>query len=274
MGRSETSVHPTAVVDSKANLDIGVHVGPYSVIGRRVFVGKNTRIDGQVYIDGHVEIGKDCHLFPYSTIGTEPQDLSYNMEETQVVIGDRNILREFMTIHRGTVKGDGTTRIGDDNYFMAYSHVAHDCQVGNSTIFIHGATLGGHCIVGDFAQVGAYSGVHQFCKIGKYAFIGGYSVITQDVLPFCKVAGARPPYIFGPNAIGLRRLGFSRERIKGIKGMFRIIFHSDLNTNQAVEKIKAEFSPGEDRDEILSFIQSSQRGFLKKTAEEWKKDWE
>lgn len=274
MGRSETFIHPTAVVDPKAKLDTGVQVGPYSIIGRKVSVGKKTRIDGQVCIDGLTEIGEDCHLFPHVIIGTEPQDLTYNMEETRVVIGDRNVLREFITVHRGTVKGEGTTRVGDDNYFMAYSHVAHDCQVGNSTIFIHGATLGGHCSVGDFAQVGAFTGVHQYCQIGKYAFIGGYSAITQDVLPFCKVAGARPCHLFGLNAIGLRRLGFSRDRVKVIKEMFKIIFYSELNTSQAVEKIKADISPGEDRDEILSFIQSSRRGFVKKEAEAWKKDWE
>ena len=274
MGRRETFVHSTAIVDPQARLDNGVHVGPYTIIKQGASIGKNTRIDGHVYLDSLTEIGEECHLFPYSAIGTEPQDLSYEMEETRVAIGDRNILREFMTIHRGTVKGSGRTRIGDDNYFMAYSHVAHDCQVGNSTIFVHGATLAGHCTIGDFAQVGAYTGVHQYCKIGKYAFIGGYSVITQDVLPFCKVAGARPPHLFGPNAIGLRRVGFSRERIKAIKGMFKIIFYSDLNTHQAVETIKAEFPPGEDREEILSFIQSSRRGFVKKTAEAWKKDWE
>lgn len=274
MGRRETFIHSTAIVDHKARLDTEVHVGPYTIINKGVSVGKNTRIDGHVYLDDLTEIGENCHLFPYSVVGTEPQDLSYKKEETQVVIGDRNILREFMTIHRGTVKGSGRTQIGNDNYFMAYSHIAHDCQVGSNTIFVHGATLAGHCTVGDFAQVGAYTGVHQFCKIGRYAFIGGYSVITQDVLPFCKVAGARPPHLFGPNAIGLRRLGFSRERIKAIKEMFKIIFYSDLNTNQAVERIQAEFPAGEDRDEILNFIQSSQRGFVKKTAEEWKKDWE
>jgi UDP-N-acetylglucosamine acyltransferase len=157
---------------------------------------------------------------------------------------------------------------------MAYSHIAHDCLVGNHTIFVNGVTLGGHCEVGDYAYLSAFTGVHQFCRVGKYAFIGGYSVVTQDVLPFCKVAGSRPPYLFGVNPIGLRRLGFSRERIKAIKEMFKIIFYSDLNTGQAVEKIKAKFPPGEDRDEILRFVQSSQRGFVKKPAEAWKEDWE
>jgi UDP-N-acetylglucosamine acyltransferase len=179
-----------------------------------------------------------------------------------------------MTIHRGTVKGGGETRIGHDNYFMTYSHIAHDCQVGSNVIFINGATLGGHCSVGDYAQVGALTPVHQFCRIGRFAFIGGVSTITHDVLPFSKVAGGRPTRLYGLNAIGLRRCGFSRERINTIKVMFKIVFYSNLNFSQAVEKITTEISPGEDRDEIIEFIRSSRRGIVKKASEKWDKNWE
>jgi UDP-N-acetylglucosamine acyltransferase len=268
MGSNETFIHPSAVVHPKARLGSGVYIGPSVVIGSKVSIQKNTRVDAFVYIEGATEIGEDCHFFPYSTIGTEPQDISYKGEESFVKIGDRNVFREFMTVHRGTVKGGGKTLIGDDNYFMAYSHIAHDCFVGNKTVFNHGATIGGHCYVGNFAQVGALSGMHQFCRIGKYAFTGGYSVITQDVLSFCRVAGSRPPFFYGLNAIGLRRQGFSRERIRAIKGMFKLIFYSELNTSQAVEKILREYPQGKDRDEIIQFIKSSKRGIIKKVSEE------
>ena len=268
MGSNETFIHPSALVHPSARLASGVHIGPSVVIGSKVSIKKNTRVDAFVYIEGTTEIGEDCHFFPYSTIGTEPQDISYKGEETFVKIGDRNVFREFMTVHRGTVKGGEETLIGDDNYFMAYSHIAHDCFVGSKTVFNHGATIGGHCYVDDFAQVGALSGVHQFCRIGKYAFTGGYSVITQDVLYFCRVAGSRPPLFYGLNAIGLRRQGFSRERIRAIKGMFKLIFYSELNTSQAVEKILREYPQGKDRDEIMQFIKFSKRGIIKKASEE------
>ena len=180
----------------------------------------------------------------------------------------------FLFHRRSTVRGRGETVIGNDNYFMAYSHVAHDCIVGNKTVFLHAATLGGHVIVDDFSTVGALSGTHQFCRIGKHAFIGGDTVITQDVLPFCRVAGARPTLFYGLNAIGLRRQGFARERIKTLKDLFKIIFYSNLNTTQALEKIEKEFPPGEDRDEILRFIRDSKRGIVKKPSEKWNQDWE
>jgi len=264
MDGSETYIHPTAEIHTEAFLDEGVFIGPYSVIGKHVSIGKGTKIDAHVYMTGHTLIGQHCHFFPYTSVGTEPQDLTYKQEPTRVIIGDRNVFRGFMTIDKGTVKGGGETKIGDDNYFMAYSHIAHDCVVGNHVIFINGATLGGHCFIDDYAQVGAFSGLHQFCRIGKNAFIGGYSVITQDVLPFSRVAGSRPVLFYGINAVGLRREGFSRERIQAIKKMYHFLFHSDLNTSQAVEKIKEEISPSDDRKEIIDFISSSKRGILKK----------
>jgi UDP-N-acetylglucosamine acyltransferase len=274
MSEGEVSVHPTVSVHPKAQLASNVRIGPYVVIGESVTILENTVIDAHVCITGKTEVGKGCRFSPFSSIGGEPQDLSYKGEETGIKIGNNNTFREFMTVHRGTVRGRGETVIGNDNYFMAYSHVAHDCIVGDKTVFLHGATLGGHVDVDDFSTVGALSGTHQFCRIGKYAFIGGDTVITQDVLPFCRVAGARPTLFYGLNAIGLRRQGFARERVKTLKDLFKIIFYSNLNTTQAIEKIEKEFPPGEDRDEILRFIRDSKRGIVKKPSEKWNQDWE
>lgn len=274
MSDGDVSVHPTATIHPKAQLDSNLNIGPYAVIGEKVTLHEGTKIDAHVCIYGKTEVGRNCRFSPFSSVGTEPQDISYKGEETCVKIGNNNVFREFMTVHRGTVRGRKETVIGNDNYFMAYSHIAHDCIVGDKTIFLHGATLGGHVDVDDFSTVGALSGIHQFCRIGKYAFIGGNTVITQDVLPFCRVAGARPTLFYGLNAIGLRRQGFSRERIKALKDMFRIIFYSDLNTTQAVEKIGKEFPAGEDRDEIIRFVQESKRGIVKKPSEKWNQDWE
>lgn len=274
MSENEVFIHPTSTVHPKARLDQGVWIGPYSFVGEKVTIHKKTRFDAYVHIDGLTEIGESCLFSPFSSIGTEPQDVTYKGEETLVRIGDRNIFREGITVHRGTVKGGGKTLIGNDNYFMAYSHIAHDCLVGNETVFINGATLGGHVFVEDYATVGAFSAVHQFCRVGKHAFIGGYSVITQDVLPFCRVAGMRPALLYGLNVIGLRRRGFSNERIKILKEIFKIFFYSDLNTAQALERIKEQTPPGEERDEIINFVQTSKRGIIKKGTEQWDADWE
>lgn len=272
MAKPDTVVHPSAQVDSSAQLDSGVHIGPFCIVGPHVRIRKNTRLDAHIYLNGSVEIGEGNHFFPYSAIGTDPQDVTYAQEPTRVKIGDRNIFREFMTVNRGTVKEEELTEIGGDNYFMAYSHIAHDCRIGSHVVFINAVTLGGHCRVDDYVQLGGLTGVHPFCRIGKYAFAGGGTIITRDVLPFCKIAGARPPLIYGPNAIGLRRIGFSRERLKTIKEIYRIIFFMDLNTTQAVERIENEVPAGGDRDEILEFIRTSRRGIIKKLSEEWKKD--
>lgn len=267
-------VHSTATVHSQARLDPGVKIGPYSLIGQCVTIHKNTSIEGHVTITGSTEIGENCRFSPFCALGGEPQDVTYQGEETRVKIGNNNIFREYVTVHRGTAKGRGETVIGDGSYFMAFSHVAHDCVVGAETIFLHGATVGGHVVIEDFATVGAWSGIHQFCRIGKYAYIGGYSVITQDVLPYCRVAGGRPTLLYGLNTIGLRRRGFLREKIKTIKDIFEVFFYSDLNTRQAIERIEKEFPPGEERDEILRFIRESKRGIVKKAGEKWEEDLE
>ena len=274
MSRNEVIIHPTSTVHAKARLGAGVFVGPQCVIGEKVTLHKNTRLSSNVHIDGRVEIGESCRFSPYSVIGTEPQDVGYRQEETRVKIGDRNIFREFITINRGTEKGGGETVIGNDNYFMAYAHVAHDCRVGNGTILTNAATLGGHASVDDFAYLSAFCGVHQFCRIGKYAFVGGFTVVTQDVLPFCRVAGMRPVLFYGLNSVGLRRKGFSQERLSALKEIFKFIFYSDLNTTQALEKITTLLPPHEDREEIVRFIQSAKRGIIKKAALQWEDESE
>ncbi|MFO7981566.1 MAG: acyl-ACP--UDP-N-acetylglucosamine O-acyltransferase [Candidatus Aminicenantes bacterium] len=267
MNSRETYIHPSAEVHKDAQLDKGVSVGPFSVIGKNVSIGPNSKIEAHVTLTGHTQIGEECHFSPFTSIGTEPQDFTYKQDPTRIVIGKRNVFREFMTVNRGTVKGREETKIGDDNYFMAYSHIAHDCVIGDHVVFINGATLGGHCFIDDFAQVGGLSGLHPFCRVGKHAFIGGQTVITQDVLSFCRVAGSRPTHFYGINAIGLRRAGFSTQRIQTIKKMYKLIFYSGLNTSQAVDRIKSEIEPSEDRKEILDFISSSKRGILKKRSE-------
>ena len=269
MRPSEVFIHPTSVVHPSARIGEEVWIGPHCVIGEKAVIGKQTRLEGNVQILGNTEVGESCRLSPFSVIGGEPQDVGYRQEETAVRIGDRNVFREFMTVHRGTVKGGGLTSIGHDNYFMAYSHIAHDCRVGNEVVFINGATLGGHCAVDDHATLSAFVGVHQFTRIGTSAFVGGYSVVTQDVVPFAKVAGMRPVRLYGLNAIGLRRRGFSRERIQNLKRIFQILFYSDLNTQQAVEEIQARIPSGEDRDEVVRFIQASKRGIIKKPSGKW-----
>jgi UDP-N-acetylglucosamine acyltransferase len=274
MSKDEPFIHPSAIVHPNAQLAPGVVIGPFSIIGENVTVGRNTRFEAHAFVEGQTDIGKECRFFPYCMIGTEPQDVGYKNEKTFLKIGNKNLFREFCTIHRGTVKGGGTTVIGNNNYFMAYAHVAHDCLVGSETVFLNAASLAGHVAVSDYATVGPFSGIHQFCRVGKYAFIGGYSVCTQDVVPFCRVAGDRPTLLYGTNSVGLRRRGFSRERVKAIKQMLKILLYSDLNTKQALTEIKSHFPPGEDRDEIIAFVESSKRGFVKRIGERWEHDSE
>lgn len=262
-------IHPTATVHPQAQLEEGVQVGPYCLIGPRVVLHRNVRLEGHVVIQGRTEVGPDCLFSPHSVIGTEPQDVAYKGEETRVEIGSGNVFREFVTIHRGTAGDEGLTRLGDKNYLMAFAHVGHDCRIGNETVLTHGVTLGGHVVVEDFANIGGLTGVHQFCRIGRYAFIGGYTVLTQDVVPFARVAGSRPAHFFGLNLVGLRRRGFTKERIRELKDIFKVMFYSDLNANQAADKIKADFPANEDGQELLRFISSSKRGFVKKVSDQW-----
>jgi UDP-N-acetylglucosamine acyltransferase len=251
-------IHPTAIVHANARIGAGTVVGPYVTIGERVTIGKNCRIGASTVIDGVTEIGDGNEIFPMASIGLVPQDLKFGGEPTRVVIGGRNVIREFVTIHRGTGGGGGVTSIGDHNLLMAYTHIAHDCHIGNETIFGNGATLAGHVLVEDFANVGAFSGVHQFCRVGQHAFIGGYSVVTKDALPFVKTVGNRAR-IYGINTIGLRRRGFSKDAIEKLSRAYRHLLHS--NTSRAlaqIERDQALLSP--EVRYLMEFIRTSKRG--------------
>lgn len=257
------SIHSDARVDPAARIDESAEIGPFCVVGPEVAIGPGTRLLAHVFADGPLTIGAENVFYPYSTVGAEPQDLKYRGERAETRIGDRNRIREFCAIHRGTEGGGGLTRIGDDNLLQAYAHVAHDCIVGSRCILSHGATLGGHVTVEDDAVVGAHCGVHQFCTVGGHAYIGGYSVITQDVLPFALVVTERGAKTFGVNKVGLERRGFSKAEIQALRKGFRILTKSGLNLDQAVERIRAETDGGAHLQRVLGFIANSQRGFVK-----------
>ena len=255
-------VDPAAQVHPAARIGAGTTIGPYCTIGPEVVIGARCRIGASVAISGWTEIGDDTQIFPMASIGLAPQDLKYKGERTRLTIGKRNTFREFVTINRGTQGGGGHTSIGDDNLFMAYVHVAHDCHIGNATIFGNGATLGGHVTVSDFSIINAYSGVHQFCRVGRHSYIGGYSVVTKDALPFAKSVGNRAR-IYGLNTIGLARRGFTQDTINQLKRAFRYLLTSKLNTSRALDKIEQD--PALTSPEVkylVEFIRSSPRGVI------------
>jgi UDP-N-acetylglucosamine acyltransferase len=257
------AIHPTAVVDPNARIAETAEIGPYCIIGTEVEIGARTRLMANIYIEGPTWIGEDNIFFPYTTAGVASQDLKYKGERAETRIGSRNRIREFVTIHRGTEGGGLITRIGDDNLLMAYVHIAHDVRVGCHTVLGHAATLGGHVVVEDWASVGAGSGVHQFCRVGRHAFVGGYSVVTQDVLPFSMTVSEREIHVFGANATGLERRGFAAGRIEPLQKAFRLLTRAGLNTTQAVERMRADIDPTPELDELLAFIAASERGFVK-----------
>lgn len=257
-------IHPTAIIDPDARLGSKVKVGPYSIIGPGVRVGDNSEIMHHVIVEKNTELGESTRLYPFCSIGTDPQDVTYQGEESFVTIGKGNVIREFVQINRGTPKGGDYTRLGDGNFIMAYSHIAHDCQIGDQVVLINGATLAGHVEVADQAVIGAFSSVHQFVRIGRNAYIGGYTIVLQDILPYSKIAQTRDFYDFyGANAIGMRRSGLDRERVQRVRDMFDIIFRQDLNTRQAVDRILEKYPEEEEATEIIAFINRSRRGLLK-----------
>jgi len=261
-----TSIDPSANVHPTARIGAGTSVGPHASIGPNVVIGPNCRIGASSVVDGWTEIGEGTEVYPFASIGLSPQDLKYKGEPTRLVIGKGNVFREFVTIHRGTVGGGGITEIGDNNVFMAYVHVAHDCHVGNNTIFGNMATLGGHVHVEDFANVSAGSGVHQFCRVGRYAFIGGYSVVTKDALPYARTVGNRAR-IYGLNTIGLIRRGFTSDTVTRLKRTFRYLLQSKLNTSAALQHIEADETLAcTDVQYLLEFIRRSERGVILKRA--------
>ena len=261
-----TEVDPTALVHPTARIGQGTTIGPHATVGPHVIVGANCTIGASAVVDGWTEIGDGTEIFPFASIGLIPQDLKFRGEETRLVIGTRNIFREFVTIHRGTRGGGGVTEIGDRNVFMAYVHIAHDCHVGHDTIFGNMATLGGHVTVEDFANVSAGSGVHQFCRVGRYAFIGGYSVVTKDALPYARTVGNRAR-IYGLNTIGLMRRGFTADVINKLKRTFRYLLQSKLNTTSALKRIEQDRSLAcPEVQYLLEFIHTSERGVILRRA--------
>ena len=262
-----TDIAASAVVHPSAEIGEGATIGPHAVIGPRVTIGANCRIGASAVVDGWTEIGEGTEIYPFASIGLVPQDLKFRGEETRLVIGKHNIFREFVTVHRGTRGGGGVTEIGDHNVFMAYVHVAHDCRVGNNTIFGNMATLGGHVTVQDFANISAGSGIHQFCRIGRHAFIGGYSVITKDALPFARTVGSRPARIFGVNAIGLQRRGIPPDVAAKLKRAFRYLLQSKLNTTNALRHIERDRTLScPEVQFVVDFIRSSERGVILRRA--------
>jgi UDP-N-acetylglucosamine acyltransferase len=255
------SIHPSAIVAPGAHVPESCSIGPYSTIGPEVVLGENCTLVSHVVLDGRTHIGARNHIYPFTSIGIAPQDLKYGGEPTETEIGDNNTIRECVTISRGTAKGGGITRIGSDNLLMAYVHIGHDSQVGSHCILANAATLAGHVIIEDHASVGAFSPVHQFCTVGQYAFIGGGTIVTQDVLPFSLTSSKRENRAFGINKVGLVRRGFAPERLATLQKAFRLLLSSRLNTSQAVGKIRE--LEGDDARIMADFIERSQRGIIK-----------
>jgi len=256
------SVHETAIVSDSAVIGEGCHIGPFCTVGADVSLGKGVRLDSHVVVDGQTSIGDDTHVFPFVSIGLAPQDLKYGGEPTRTEIGKRNQIREFVTIHRGTAGGGGITKIGDDNLLMAQAHVAHDCQLGSEIIMANAATLAGHVEIADKASVGAYSGVHQYCRVGYEAFIGGYSVVVKDAMPFAIIQGNHAT-CYGLNRLGIKRRGYPKETIDDLNRAFHLLLSAKLNTTQALEKIRDEIKGCKEVDLLTDFIESSKRGVVK-----------
>jgi UDP-N-acetylglucosamine acyltransferase len=255
-------IHPTAIVSDKAQLGEDCFVGPYCVIGDEVVLGAGVRIESHAVIEGRTRIGDGTHIYPFASIGLAPQDLKYRGEAAETRIGARNQIREFVTIHRGTEGGGMLTAVGDDCLIMAQAHVAHDCLVGDHVIMANAATLAGHVTVASGANIGAYSGVHQFCRIGREAYVGGYSVVVKDALPFALTVGNHAK-CYGLNKEGMRRRNYPRATIAALHHAFHLLLSARLNTTQAVERIRTEITDMPEVEEVLSFIESSTRGVVK-----------
>ena len=256
------TIHPTALVEQGAELAGGVSVGAYTLVGAEVRVGAGTSIGSHTILEGRTEIGAECRIGSHVIIGAPPQDVKYRGESTRVIIGDRTQVREFATIHRASTGGDGVTRVGPENFLMAYIHVAHDCQLAEQVIMANQASLEGFVEIGRSVFIGGMSGVHQFVRIGDFAFLGACSGLLQDLPPFVKAQGNRAKP-FGLNVVGLRRNGFSREAIHALGQAYRILFTSDLNTSQALAQMDRELSGSPDVLRFIDFVKRSQRGICK-----------
>jgi UDP-N-acetylglucosamine acyltransferase len=256
-------IHPTAIVDPAARIAETAEIGPYCIVGAEVEIGARTRLVANLYVEGPAQIGEDNIFYPFSSVGAASQDLKYKGERAETRIGNRNRIREFVTIHRGTQGGGLLTSIGDDNLLMAYTHVAHDVRIGSHVILGNSVGLAGHVTIEDWVDIGPYGGVHQFCRIGRHAFIGPYSVIKQDVLPFSLTSNKPEVSVFGANSIGLERRGFEKSSIEALQTAFRLLTRARLNTSQAIERIRAEVPPCAEVDGLIEFIRASERGFVK-----------
>ena len=255
-------IHETSIVGDGAEIGADCYIGPFCTVGSGVTLADNVRLDSHVVIDGKTSVGSKTRVFPFVSIGLPPQDLKYGGEPTAVEIGERNQIREFVTVHRGTSGGGGVTRIGNDNLLMAQAHVAHDCQLGSNIIMANAATLAGHVEIADRASVGAYSGVHQFCRVGYEAFIGGYSVVVKDAPPFAIIQGNHAK-CYGLNRIGLRRRGYSKETIEKLNHAYHLYLSAKLNTTQAVERMREEIGDCREVEMLIDFIETSKRGVVK-----------
>ncbi|RJQ13703.1 MAG: acyl-ACP--UDP-N-acetylglucosamine O-acyltransferase [Nitrospiraceae bacterium] len=258
---AKQKIHPTAIVSSDAKLSEGVEIGPYCIIGDNVKIGKNTKIAAHVIIE-ETEIGKDCSVYPFTSIGLAPQDIKYKGEKTRVKIGDNNVIREYITIHRASVSGDGVTKIGDNNFLMAYVHIAHDCTLGNHVIMANATTLAGHVVVEDFVFIGGLVAVHQFAKIGAYSMIGGFSAIPQDIPPYTTAAGERAR-LYGLNTVGLKRRNFSDATISDLKKAYKILFRSKLTLKEAIDKVRHDLGKSEEVGKFIDFIEKNKRGICR-----------
>ena len=255
-------IHPSAVVSPRAELGEGAHVGPFCTVGDEVRLGERVRLESHVVVDGRTDIGDDTHVFPFASLGLAPQDLKYRGEPAETRVGRRTRIREFVTVHRGTEGGGMLTSIGDDCLVMAQAHVAHDCLVGSRVIMANAATLAGHVTVEDGANVGAYSGVHQFCRVGREAYVGGYSVVVKDALPFALTVGNHAK-CYGLNTVGMKRRGYPQETVEALHHAFRLLLSSKLNTTQALARIRDEIGDSAEVGELVRFIESSRRGVVK-----------
>ena len=255
-------IHPQAVVHPGAKLEEGVKIGAFSVVGENVRIGRDTVIDSHVVIEGWTEIGAKCHIFPFVSIGAAPQAVRYHDEPTRLIMGDGNVIREFVTINRGTVEGGGITKLGNANLIMAYSHIAHDCQIGNRIVLANSSTLGGHILVEDYAIVGGVVAIHQFVRVGCYAIIGGASAAPQDIPPYMTASGNRAK-LYGLNLVGLKRHGFPETTIASLKQAYRILFRSHLPLRKAIEKVEQEVPEIPEIRHLLDFIKNSKRGICR-----------
>lgn len=260
---SAAKIHAQAIVSPEAKIGAGVEVGAFAVVGAGVEFGEGCVLHPHAVVNGPSKFGAKNVFHSFCVIGGDPQDYTFGGERVGLEAGDGNTYREYVTISRGTAKGGGITRLGNNNFFLAYSHVGHDCQIGSNTLFVNGATLAGHVTVEDFVTVGAFSPVHQFCRLGRYAYIGASTVITQDVLPFSLIVTERETRCFGPNTIGLERKGFSSDRIRTLEKAFRLLVRSRKNTTQALEEMRRELGNSDDVKEMIEFVEKAERGIVK-----------